>query len=58
MKKDYTTPQIEVVRINMSATILVDSKATSVGGNIFNGGITGSNSGGRSREEDDWDDEW
>ena len=51
-------PQMEVVRINMSATILVDSKVTGLGGNSGLGLGGGSSSGGRSREEDDWDDEW
>ena len=58
MKKEYMKPQMEVVRINMSATILVDSKVDSLGGNSGLGLGGGSNQGGRSRESDDWDDEW
>ena len=58
MKKEYTKPQMEVVRINMSATILVDSKVDSLGGNSGLGLGGGSNGAARGRESDDWDDEW
>ena len=57
MKKNYTKPQMEV--IEMIATLLVPaSKATSIDGNSGLGLGGGSSSGGRSRESDDWDDEW
>ena len=58
MKKEYTKPQMEVVE--MTASLLVsNSKVGQVNsGGVFGGLGGGSNSGGRSRESDDWDDEW
>ena len=57
MKKDYMKPQMEV--IEMTATLLVPaSNATSIDGNSGLGLGGGSSTGGRSRESDDWDDEW
>ena len=58
MKKNYTKPQMEV--IEMTATLLVPtSKVNQVNsGDVFSGLGGGSSSGGRSRESDDWDDEW
>ena len=58
MKKNYTKPQMEVVRINVSGALLVDSKVDKVAGNGGGDWGGGSSSGGRSRESDDWDDEW
>ena len=50
-------PQMEV--IEMTATLLVPaSNATSIDGNSGLGLGGGSSTGGRSRESDDWDDEW
>ena len=57
MKKNYTKPQMEVVRIHVSGALLVDSKVDNVAGNGGWNWGGGSSSGGRSRE-DDWDDEW
>ena len=57
MKKNYMKPQMEV--IEMTATLLVPaSNATSIDGNSGLGLGGGSSTGGRSRESDDWDDEW
>ena len=57
MKKEYMKPQMEV--IEMTATLLVPaSNATSIDGNSGLGLGGGSSTGGRSRESDDWDDEW
>ena len=57
MKKEYMKPQMEV--IEMTASLLLPaSKATSIDGNSGLGLGGGSSSGGRSRESDDWDDEW
>ena len=57
MKKNYMKPQMEV--IEMTATLLVPaSKATNIDGNSGLGLGGGSSTGGRSRESDDWDDEW
>ena len=57
MKKNYMKPQMEV--IEMTATLLVPaSNATSIDGNSGLGLGGGSSTGGRSRENDDWDDEW
>ena len=55
MKKEYTKPQMEVVE--MTASLLVsNSKVGQVNsGGVFGGLGGGSNSGGRSREDDDWD---
>ena len=65
MKKLYQKPEIQVVRINHSVQILAGSgekyyevtprNVKSDG--IFEGSITGSSTGGRSRGWDDWDDE-
>ena len=51
-------PQMEV--IEMTATLLVPaSKVNQVNsGDVFSGLGGGSSTGGRSRESDDWDDEW
>ena len=57
MKKEYTKPQMEVVRINVSGALLVDSKVDKVAGNGGWNWGGGSSTGGRSRE-DYWDDEW
>ena len=57
MKKEYTKPQMEVVK--MAASMLTSaSKATSIGGNSGLGLGGGSNNSARGRESDDWDDEW
>ena len=58
MKKEYMKPQMEVVRIHVSGALLVDSKVDTVAGNGGWNWGGGSSSGGRSRESDDWDDEW
>ena len=57
MKKEYTKPQMEVVEIQ-TAQMLCASRVTGLDGNSGLGLGGGSSSGGRSREEDDWDDEW
>ena len=58
MKKMYVTPQVEVVKINQSVSLLSGSPVTSAGGNGgFSSTISGSSGTGRSRECD-WDDEW
>ena len=57
MKKNYMKPQMEVVEIQ-TAQMLCASRVTGLGGNSDLGLGGGSNSGGRSRESDDWDDEW
>ena len=57
MKKEYTTPQMEVVEIQM-AQMLCASKVNSLGGNSGLGLGGGSNGAARSRESDEWDDEW
>ena len=57
MKKEYTKPQMEVVEIH-TAQMLCASRVTGLGGNSDLGLGGGSSSGGRSRESDDWDDEW
>ena len=58
MKKEYTKPQMEVVEIQTAQMLCASGPVTGVDGN---GGWKwggGSSSGGRSRESDDWDDEW
>ena len=58
MKKMYVTPQVEVVKINQSVSLLSGSTVNSTGGNGgFNSTVSGSTGTGRSRECD-WDDEW
>ena len=64
MKKLYQKPEIQVVRINHSVQILAGSNKYYEEGlrnvksdGIFEGSITGSSGGGRSRGWDDWDDE-
>ena len=58
MKKNYTKPQMEVIEIQM-AQMLCASKVNQVNsGDVFSGLGGGSSTGGRSRESDDWDDEW
>ncbi len=55
----YVTPQVEVVKINQSVSLLSGSgPVNSTGGNGgFSSTISGSSGTGRSRECD-WDDEW
>ena len=56
-KKEYQKPVMQVVKINVSQQLLVDS-VHSVGGNAgFNPEISGGSGVARSRSFDDWDDE-
>ena len=64
MKKLYQKPEIQVVRINHSVQLMAGSQKYNEEGyrnvksdGIFDGTITGSNGGGRSRGWDDWDEE-
>jgi hypothetical protein len=56
MKKNYQKPQMEVVNVNMSSHILAGS-LTSVGGNVFEGTISGGSGTARSRYLDELE-EW
>lgn len=58
MKKEYTKPQMEVVEIHTAQMLCASGPVTGVDGNGGWNWGGGSSSGGRSRESDDWDDEW
>ena len=58
MKKQYTTPQMEVVEIQTAQMLCASDPVTGVDGNGGWNWGGGSSSGGRGRESDDWDDEW
>ena len=60
MKKNYVKPTMLVVEMAVQQMLALSdgAKATGVGGNVNWNWGGGSNQGGRSRESDDWDDEW
>ena len=58
MKKEYTKPQMEVVKIQMAQMLCVSKVNQVNSGGVFSGLGGGSNSSARGRESDDWDDEW
>ena len=59
MKKNYVKPAMQVVEMAVQQMLAgSDLKATGISGNGGLGFGGGSNQGGRSRESDDWDDEW
>ena len=50
MKKEYSKPSMEAVEIKNECQILAGSDVTSVGGDVFNGDISGSREPARSPE--------
>ena len=59
MKKNYVKPAMQVVEMAVQQMLAVSGdKATGISGNSGLGWGGGSNQAGRSRESDDWDDEW
>ena len=58
MKKEYSKPQMEVVKIQMAQMLCVSKVNQVNSGGVFSGFGGGSNSSARGRENDDWDDEW
>ena len=56
MKKHYLKPSMEAVEIKNECQILAGSDVTSVGGDTFNGDITGSKETARSPEFQEMED--